>query len=79
MWLLCLLFHLLMAFVLFPTTRGSIGYGLAGSTLGGIAGIALIGLLKALFHKRVVSALARREESAGDPELKGRPGPEKVE
>ena len=57
-WAIFTLFPIVMGLVLFPTTQGSVWYFIAGSTLGCICALAFFGILKSLFYKRVVSALA---------------------
>lgn len=61
MWVFYVLFHLVMALVVFPTIKSLIWYGLAGATIGCIAAMVLFGLLKALFHKKVLRALAAQK------------------
>ena len=63
LWIAMVLLHLIFAFVVFPSTRGSIWYGLAGTTVGCIIGLVSIGVLKALFHRKVIRALDSQKGS----------------
>jgi hypothetical protein len=62
-WLLLMGLNLLFAFVVFPSARAGIWYGLAGTTVGCIIGAVPIGILKVLFHKRVMRGLVNQKGS----------------
>jgi len=64
LWAIFIGLDLLFAFVVFPSTRVSIWYGLAGTTAGCSIGFVSIGILKVLFHKRVMRELATRKGSS---------------
>ena len=55
---------LLFGFVVFPSTRVSIWYALAGTTVGCGIGFVSIGILKVLFHKAVMRGLAAQKGSS---------------
>ncbi len=64
LWVALIGLDLLLAFVVFPSTRGSIWYGLVGTTGGCAIGVVLIGILKILFHKRVMRGLDHQKGSS---------------
>ncbi len=64
LWAVFIVLDLVLAFVVFPSTRGSIWYGLAGTSVGCIVGMVSIGVLKMLFHKRVIRGLEHQKGSS---------------
>jgi hypothetical protein len=63
LWAALVVLDLVLVFVVFPSTRGSMWYGLAGTTVGCIIGMISIGILKALFHKSVIRGLDQQKGS----------------
>ena len=56
-WVVGIPVHFVVLVVLLPWARGSLWYGLAAWTVGCSICVVLVGILKALFHGRVVRAL----------------------
>ena len=64
LWAVFIMLHLVLILVVFPSTRGRIWYGLAGTTVGCIISMVSIGILKALFHNKVIRVLDRQKGSS---------------
>jgi hypothetical protein len=64
LWAAFVVLDLVLAFVVFPSTRGSIWNALAGTTVACIIGMVSIRTLKAFFHKRVMRALESQKGSS---------------
>ena len=63
-WFGLMLLNLILGFVVFPSGReNNLWLALGGTTAGWIIVLFIVAVLKALFHKRVIQALAVQEGS----------------
>jgi hypothetical protein len=62
-WLALILIDVFLAVVVFPSPRGGLWSGIAGTTVGCLIGMVFIGILKSLFHGRVARALDEEKGS----------------
>jgi hypothetical protein len=57
LWLFWLLVDIVLGLVVFPDARSGVWHVGLGGTIGCAIGMASVGILKAIFHKRVIQAL----------------------